>query len=65
MLSTAKHAAKLSESSRACSFKGKNFSQLISTSNLHSNNTEYKIREFLHLHKGKYCVFIFIDKQIE
>lgn len=64
MLSTARHTAKLSESSRACAFKRIHFSQLISTSNLQSNSDEYKIREFLHLHKGKNCVIIFIDKQI-
>lgn len=29
------------------------------------NSTEYKIREFLHLHKGKDRVVILIDTQIE
>lgn len=65
MSSAARHTAKLSESSRACAFKRKHFSQLISTSNLQSNSTEYKIREFLHLQEGKNCVIIFFDKQIE
>lgn len=64
-LSTARHTAKLSECSRACAFERKHFSQLISTSNLQSNSTEYKIREFIHLHKGNNCAIVFNDMQIE
>lgn len=35
------------------------------TAKLKRNNTEYKIREFLHLHAGKDCAVILIDIQIE
>lgn len=66
MLSTARHTAKLSDCSRACAFERKHFFfQLISTSNLQSNSTEYKIREFIHLHKDNNCAIIFNDMQIE
>jgi len=64
MLSAARHTAKLSESSTACAFERKHFSQPISTSGM-GNSTEYKFKEFLHLHKGKDCVVTLIDMQNE
>lgn len=43
MLSTARHTAELSESSGACAFKRKHFSQLISTSHTYCKVTAWNI----------------------
>lgn len=67
MLSTARHTAELSESSRACAFKRKHFSQLISTSHTYCKVTalNIKLRSFFIYIKVRIVSSYSFDKEIE